>query len=115
MLTDPRTGREIAEVQGMDKKAEPPSGTLHFAGDPACAGVIRTTRNGEPAISIVGNVRLGNPEAVQDIAKKARDLTQVLVPGRPPAVRFFDPPQNYVKHLGPWLADHPDKPRKPNS
>jgi hypothetical protein len=115
MLTDPRTGREIAEFQGMVMKAEQPAGTLLFAGDPAFAGVIRTTRDGQHTISIVGNTRLGHPGYDLEIAKKARDLTQIMVPGHPPAVRFLNPPQDYVKHLGPWLADHPDKPRKSRS
>jgi hypothetical protein len=112
MLTDPITGQEIAEINGMAKEARPPAGLLLFAGDPAYAGVISTTRDGKRNISIVGNVRLGHPESEQGIAEKARDLTKAMVPGRRPEVRLYDAPQGYVKHLGPWIAEHPNKPPK---
>jgi hypothetical protein len=112
MLTDQTTGREIAELNGMAIRAKSPSGGLLFAGDPHYAGVLSTVRDGERHISIVGSVRLGHPADDQTIGARARDLTKIMVPGHPPQVRLYDPSQEYLKYLGPWIADHPDKPSK---
>ncbi|GDY31990.1 hypothetical protein [Gandjariella thermophila] len=110
LLIDPRDGSPVEEVNGMAKSVEPPSGRLLFAGDPHLAGVISTMRDGKRNISIVGSTRLGNPEGDQQIGARARDLTKVMVPEHAPQVQLFNPPKEYVKYLGPWLADHPEKP-----
>lgn len=109
MLTDPDTGRDIAELNGMAKHVQRPGGTLLFAGDPHYAGVIdSTTTKGKRALSIVGNIRLmGDPENRIDVANKAKEITKTLTPGHPPNVRLYDPSPKYTQHLGPWLADHP--------
>jgi hypothetical protein len=110
LLTDPRSGQEVAEMQGLVKDVEAPAGRLLFAGEPGYGGVVSAVRDGRRNVFIVGNARLGHPEAVQDISAKARDLAKSMVPERPPQVPLAPPPADYVKHLGPWVADHPDKP-----
>jgi hypothetical protein len=112
LLTDPRTGQEVAEVEGLATRVQAPAGRLLFAGDPAYAGVVSAVRDGERSIFIVGNIRLGHPEGVQGIAEKARDLTKAMVPGRPPPAQLHPLPESSLRHLGPWVADHPEKPAK---
>jgi hypothetical protein len=114
LLTSLRDGSPVAEVTGMARRVSSPSGQLLFAGDPHYAGVISTVVDGERHISIVGSVRLGNPEFDQVISARARDLTKVMVPGHTPQVQLFNAPTEYLKHIGPWLADHPQKPPKPS-
>ena len=111
LLTRHATGQGIAEVTGLALKVPPPSGRLLFAGDPHYAGVMSSVVDGERRMAIVGSTRLGHPEFKQTIAARARDLTKGMTPDRTPTVRLFDPPEEYVRHLGPWLADHPEKPR----
>jgi hypothetical protein len=115
MITDPATGREIAELTGIVKAVQAPTGRLLFAGDPHYAGVISTIIDDKRHMSIVGSTRLvGNPAHSPEIAKRARDLTKTIVPSHPPQVRLHDPTPDYLKYLGPWIADHPDKPSKPS-
>jgi hypothetical protein len=113
LLTDPATGQDVAEVNGIIIKVEPPSGRLLFAGDPHYAGVISSVRKDERHIYIVGSIRLGYPEADTTIAARARDLTKIMMPGHAPQVQLCNPPAEYLNRLGPWLADHPQKPPKP--
>ncbi|HEY2059005.1 MAG TPA: hypothetical protein VGH57_11605 [Amycolatopsis sp.] len=77
LLTDPRSGHEVAEMQGLVKDVEAPAGRLLFAGEPGYGGVVSAVRDGRRRVFIVGNARLGHPEAVQDIAAKARGPGQV--------------------------------------
>jgi hypothetical protein len=44
--------------------------------------------------------------------KIARDLTKIMVPCQPPNVRLREPAGINHKDLGPWIADHPEKPPK---
>lgn len=113
LLTDPNTGQEIAEVNGLAMHMRPPAGRVLFAGDPHYAGVINRVIKGERRMSIVGSARLSSPEYDQIIAARARDLTKVMVPGHPPQATFYNPPKSYLDSLGPWVADHPEKPPKP--
>lgn len=114
LLTDLRNGQPVSEVIGMVLSGvEPPAGRLLFAGGPHCAGIINTVRDGRRHMAIAGSTRLGDPTNDQAIGAAARDLTKVMVPGRPPRARFFEPPPGYLARLGPWLADHPGTPPKP--
>jgi hypothetical protein len=113
LLVDPATGLDIAEVNGIIRRVEPPSGRLLFAGDPHYAGVISSVVKGERHIHIVGSTRLAYPTDGIAISAKARDLTKIMVPGDAPQVQLFNPPTDYLKLLGPWLVDHPQKPPKP--
>jgi hypothetical protein len=113
LLTHPTTGQDVAEINGIIRKVQPPSGRLLFAGDPHYAGVISSVDKSERHIYLVGSTRLSYPTNSLKIAEKARDLTKIMVPGHAPQVQLFDPPADYVNHLGPWVADHPQKPPKP--
>jgi hypothetical protein len=87
-----------------------PAGRLLFAGDPYYAGVISTITAGTRHISIVGSIRLGGGSSA--VSGKASDLTKVMAPGRPPQAQLFNLSDKYMKLLGPWIADHPEKPAK---
>lgn len=122
LLTHPGTGQEIAEVSGILIPGTAPSGRLLFAGDPQYAGVASAVADGSRRVCIMGSVRLiSKPQvdrsddtakgASRGIAIRARDLTKIMVPGQRPPAELFEPPEQYLQRLGPWLADHPDKPR----
>lgn len=120
LLTDPATGAEIAEVGGEVCPGEEPSGRLLFAGDPHYAGVLNTVVRGQQRVCIVGSIRLIKEPQVDPLAATAaagsitalaRDLAKVMVPEQRPRVPLYDPPEKYLRLLGPWVADHPDKPR----
>jgi hypothetical protein len=122
LLTDPATGREIAEVGGDVCPGEEPSGRLLFAGDPHYAGVLNTVVAGQRRMCIVGSLHLIKEPQVgdlEDLAKgasrgitiRARDLAKNMVPGQRPQAQLYDHPEKYRSLLGPWVADHPDKPR----
>jgi hypothetical protein len=122
LLTDPATGQEIAEVGGKPCPGEEPSGRLLFAGDPHYAGVLNTVANGTRQVCIVGSIHLIKEPQVDDLTDtakgtsssitiKARDLAKVMVPEQRPQAQLYEHPESYLKLLGPWLADHPDKPR----
>jgi hypothetical protein len=121
-LTDPANGREIAEVDGAVCPGEEPSGRLLFAGDPHYAGVLNVVARGKQWMCIVGSIRLiNNPQiessnhrafAIPTLSARARDVAKTMVPGYAPQVRLYDPPEKYLKYLGPWVADDPEKPAR---
>jgi hypothetical protein len=111
LLTHSTQGNAIAEMTGMVMLAEKPSGRLLFAGDPNYAGVISIVVKGERHVFIVGSTRLDYGRGVT-IPEIARDLTKIMVPGQPPNVRLREPAGINHKDLGPWIADHPEKPPK---
>lgn len=120
LLTDPATGQEIAEVGGNPCPGEEPSGRLLFAGDPHYAGVLNTVAYGERRVCILGSIRLIKEPQVDllaataagaSITALARGLAKVMVPEQRPRAQLYEPPEKYLKRLGPWVADHPDKPR----
>lgn len=121
MLTDAGTGQEIAEIQGLafQAKIESPRGHALFAGDPHYAGVINMMVNDKRRMGIVGSVRLSDERHVdplsfgdgyRDVLKKASELATIMVPERRPEVRSYETPAQYLRRIGPWLADHPNKP-----
>jgi hypothetical protein len=112
LLTDPRSGREVNEVNGIVIKAQKPAGRLFFAGDPHYAGVVNTVVDGERHMYIVGSVRLAGLNDTKT-SELARDLSKVMVPEHPPQANLLTLAQAYLDTLGPWLADHPEKPPKP--
>jgi hypothetical protein len=110
LLSNPATGQEISEVRGAVSSVVPPSGRLPFAGNPQYAGVMNTVVDGERRIYVVGSIRLArDPESATEIARRASELVQTMVPERPPQAQLFDLPPKYLERLGPWQADHPDK------
>lgn len=122
LLTHPGTGQEISEVSGLIIPGTSPSGRLRFAGDPHYAGVADVVTDGERRVCVMGSIRLIQEPQVdrmagtakgtrRSLATRARDLAKVMVPGRQPQAQLYEPPEKYLKLLGPWLADHPDKPR----
>jgi hypothetical protein len=122
LLTDPTTGREIAEVGGEMCPGEEPSGRLLFAGDPHYAGVLNSVVAGKRRVCIVGSIHLIKEPKVDDysdsasgasrgITVRARDLAKVMVPEQRPQAQLYETSDRYRKLLGPWVADHPDKPR----
>ncbi|HJP75130.1 MAG TPA: hypothetical protein VJ914_12725 [Pseudonocardiaceae bacterium] len=103
-LVDRASGRALGECLAAGTKLAKYDGTVWFAGDPAIAGVCSPTPDDAAPNWLVISAFADQRAVIEQLDQLRPGTALWLPPG--PTGRVADTPE------APWVADHPDKPRK---